>query len=173
MTEPKRADESKRRRKSRPRPVPKWLKEREGLEETARRRCLLILSVLSGERPVTEAIQEAGVSRGRYYQLEEAALQGMLEALLPAPGPGKPPDQTAKIAELEGKIARLEQEKRRAERLLLLTRKVVKHGPVTVPGMGRPPSSTRSGEPPSPGSATRPASPPPTAAPKASGAVAP
>lgn len=147
MTEPKRRDESKRRRKGRARPMPRWLKEREGLEETARRRCLLMLSVLSGERPVTDAIAEAGLSRGRYYQLEERAIQAMLESMLPTPGPGKPPDQSLKIVELEKKIARLEQEKRRTERLLFLTRKVVRKGPVTIPGLGRPPSTRSGGRP--------------------------
>ncbi|MGC4000305.1 MAG: hypothetical protein QM767_23840 [Anaeromyxobacter sp.] len=84
----------------------------------ARRRCLLVLSVLSGERPVTEAIEEAKLSRGRYYQLEELALQAMLDALSPTPAtkPGRPPSQDRKIVELEAKVTRLEQEKRRAER---------------------------------------------------------
>ena len=35
-----------------------------------------MLSVLSGEKPVTDAITEAGISRQLYYQLEEKALQG-------------------------------------------------------------------------------------------------
>jgi len=94
----------------------------------------------------------------------------MLESMLPTPGPGKPPDQSVKMAQLEKKIARLEQEKRRTERLLFLTRKVVKKGPVTVPGLGRPPS-TKSGSKPSSGSAAAkagatagPSSPTPTGA---------
>src|SRR5512138_2550852 len=111
-----------RRRKHRSRPVPKWIKEKQELDEMARRRCLLILSVLSGEKPVSDAITESGLSRNTYYQLEERALTAMLEALGPMP-PGRRPDRTAEIAALQTKVTRLEEEKRRAERLLLLTRK--------------------------------------------------
>lgn len=142
-----RGEATKGRRRHRSRPVPKWVKERQELDEMARRRCLLILSVLSGEKPVTDAIAELKLSRGRYYQLEELALKGMLEALSPAPatGPGRPPDQGLKIAQLEAKVAKLEQEKRRIERLLFLTRKLVKPGRVTMPGVGR--SSAKGGSP--------------------------
>lgn len=118
----------------------------------ARRRCLLILSVLSGEKPVSDAIAQSGLSRNTYYQLEEKALEGMLEALGPAPS-GRKPDQSAEIAALHARVTRLEEEKRRAERLLLLTRKVVRRGRLTLPGLGRP-RSTTTGARPSSGSAT-------------------
>lgn len=137
----------------------------------ARRRCLLVLSVLSGEKPVTDAIAEGGMSRNTYYQLEERALEAMLQALGPSPGPGRKPDQGARIAGLEARIARLEQEKRRAERLLLLTRKVVRRGRLTLPGLGRP-RSTTGGARPSSDSATRTASESPSP-PRPAGAAAP
>ncbi len=153
MSEPKRRSESKvpRTRKHRSRPVPKWIKEKQELDEMARRRCLLILSVLSGEKPVSDAIAESGLSRNTYYQLEEKALDAMLSALGPKP-PGRKADQSAEIAALEAKVTRLEEEKRRAERLLLLTRKVVRTGRLTLPGLGRP-LSTTGGAKPSTGSA--------------------
>lgn len=132
---------TKRTRRHRSRPLPRWLKERRDLDEMARRRCLLILSVLSGAKPVTEAIAETGMSRGSYYQLEEKALDGMLAALGPTP-PGRKPDQSAEIAALEAKVAKMEEEKRRAERLLLLTQKVVRRGRLVFPGRGRPRSTT-------------------------------
>ncbi|HSD20762.1 MAG TPA: hypothetical protein VLC54_12030 [Anaeromyxobacter sp.] len=118
----------------------------------ARRRCLLILSVLSGEKPVSDAIAESGLSRNTYYQLEEKALDAMLAALGPTP-PGRKPDQSAEIAALQARLAKLEEEKRRAERLLLLTRKVVRTGRLTLPGLGRP-RSTTAGAKPSSGSAS-------------------
>ncbi|MBV8195604.1 MAG: hypothetical protein JOY80_08760 [Candidatus Dormibacteraeota bacterium] len=102
----------------------------------AKRRCLLVLSVLSGERPVTDVIEEAQISRPMYYQLEERALRAMLLALTPGasePGSSEP---TKRIAELEAKVAQLEADKRRGERLLLLTRKVIK-GPMKL-AVGRP-----------------------------------
>jgi hypothetical protein len=158
MSEPKRRGESKapRTRKHRSRPLPKWIKEKQELDEIARRRCLLILSVLSGEKPVSDAISESGVSRNTYYQLEEKALDAMLTALGPTP-PGRKPDQTGEIAALQAKLARLEEEKRRAERLLLLTRKVVRTGRLTLPGLGRPRSTTSGGKPSNSSAPTSPA----------------
>ncbi len=133
------------------RPVPKWIKEKQELDEMARRRCLLILSVLSGEKPVSDAIAESGLSRNTYYKLEEKALDAMLAALGPTP-PGRTPDRSAEVAALQAKVMRLEEEKRRGERLLLLTRKVVRTGRLTLPGLGRP-RSTTAGAKPSSGSA--------------------
>lgn len=158
MSESKRRDESKprRTRKHRSRPLPKWIKEKQDLDEMARRRCLLILSVLSGEKPVSDAIAEAGLSRNTYYQIEEKALDAMLSALGPTP-PGRKPDRSAEVAELEAKVTRLEEEKRRAERLLLLTRKVVRTGRLTLPGLGRPRSTTGGSKPSTGSKSTSPA----------------
>jgi hypothetical protein len=116
---------------------------KEDLDEMARRRCLMVLSVLSGERPVTEVIAEAQMSRGTYYQLETKALNAMLLAL--APGADADPSTEAmgaarRIEELEAKVKKLEQENRRKDRLLYVTRKVVKPGPMTT-GAGRPPET--------------------------------
>jgi hypothetical protein len=143
------------RRALRARPVPRWLTGHRDLDEMAQRRCLLVLSVLSGEKPVTSAISELGISRPLYYQLETKALLAMLTALAPGANAMTSPDQattTQRMAELEDKVQRLEQDKRRLERLLFLTRKVVPPGPITIPGRGRKPkllSSTNGGPEPS------------------------
>ena len=71
------------RGKHRSRPTPKWLLTSEDLDQIAQQRCLMVLSVLSGETPVTEAIAQAGISRATYYQLETRALSAMLRALGP------------------------------------------------------------------------------------------
>jgi len=117
-----------------------------------RRRTLMVLSVLSGERPVTEVIAQAQISRGTYYQLEERALRAMIAALTPTSSASADEDSTQiaesparTIAALQTKLARLERIKRRQERMLLMTRKLVKTGPMTS-GAGRPrkkPSSPR------------------------------
>src|SRR5262245_59461793 len=73
----------KRNRKMRSRPVPRWLKTSSELDEIARRRCLMILSVLSGEQPVTQAIEEAKLTRPYYYLLERRAIEAMIRALMP------------------------------------------------------------------------------------------
>ena len=129
------------RRKHRPRPTPKWLKAPavDGPEAVAQRRCLLVLSVLSGEQPVTDAIEATGVSRQLYYQLEEKALKAMLRALLPA-AEGREELEASlqgQVQALQARVQQLEMEKRRAERLLLLTRKLVRPGPVKVGNGGR------------------------------------
>jgi len=123
------------RRKPRRRPVPRWLVRSQDLDAIARSRCLLVLSVLSGEKAVTEAIGEAKISRPGYYALETRALRAMLTALNPLGGVRD--DGTADLAaascrirELEQKATRLEQDKRRAERLLLMTRKSLRRGPM-------------------------------------------
>src|SRR5688572_12768681 len=120
-----------RKRKMRARPTPKWLIKAADIDEIARRRCLLILSVLSGERPVSQAIVEAQITRQLYYQLEEKALVAMLEAVRPGAEARDRDGSTThgKTSELEQKVAQLEREKRRTERLLLLTRKVLRPGP--------------------------------------------
>ena len=128
-------------RKHRARPTPKWLRESNELEATARSRCLLVLSVLSGEKPVTEAIAEAKISRGTYYQLETRALQAMLAALNPlSSGTSSRAAElsaaSGRIAQLQTRVQQLEQEKRRTQRLLLLTRKSIR-APVKTAHRGR------------------------------------
>jgi hypothetical protein len=90
----------------------------------------MVLSVLSGEKPVSDAIQEAGISRGTYYQLETRALCAMLRALGPlASSEGEQGAQTSparQIAFLEEKVKALERANRRSQRLLLMTRRVMK-----------------------------------------------
>jgi hypothetical protein len=152
-----------KKRPLRERPTPKWVVRRADLDPMAQRRCLMVLSVLSGEKPVTAVTAELGISRGTYYQLETKALVAMLRAL--APGSDDPTTAAGasvaqRIAELEAKVKRLEQEKRRVERLLYLARKVVPAGPVVGPARrGRPlgsknRGSATDGRRPSPPSAT-------------------
>jgi hypothetical protein len=114
------------RRKHRRRLVPKWLKDPARLDALAHSRCMMVLSVLSGETPVTEAIAQARISRGTYYQLETRALKAMLAALNPIATVGKrsTPDLSAtRIQALMDQVRSLEQDKRRMKRLLLLARK--------------------------------------------------
>ncbi len=134
-------------RKQRSRPTPKWLTKKLDLDAVARNRVLLVLSVLSGEKPVTTAIDESGISRGFYYQLETKALNAMLLALAPGSDGDASPDATGlhqRIKDLTEKVERAEQAQRRAERLLFLQRKLTSSGPVKT-HWGRPPTKpTRS-----------------------------
>jgi hypothetical protein len=113
----------------------------------------MVLSVLSGEKPVTDAILEAKVSRQTYYHLESRALQAMLAALNPLAsttdtGAVELAAATGTIAELQERVARLEREKRRTERLLLLTRKSIR-APVSLGRRGRVPKAQLPGSIPS------------------------
>jgi hypothetical protein len=130
----------RRERRHRPRPTPKWLKEKNELDEIAQRRTLMLLEVLSGQKPVTDAIAEAQISRGHYYQLEERALKAILEAMEPGAGPGRPPETTSRLLQQEQRVKELEADKRRLERLLSMTRKVLRPGPMKT-ALGRPRSA--------------------------------
>jgi len=134
-----------RTKATRSRPTPRWLTKKTDLDAVARNRVLMVLSVLSGAKPVTTAIAEAGISRGFYYQLETKAINAMLLALAPGSDGDSSPDAMGlhhRIKELEAKVARAEQDKRRAERLLYVQQKLIA-GPVKT-GRGRPPKRTSS-----------------------------
>jgi hypothetical protein len=131
-------------RERRSRPTPKWLNTKTDLDAVARNRVLLVLAVLSGEKPVSTAIEDSGISRGFYYQLETKALNAMLLALAPGADGDASPDATGlhhRIKELTEKLERAEQAQRRAERLLFVQRKLTSMGAVKT-HRGRP-SSTR------------------------------
>jgi len=138
----------KRKRKMRSRPAPRWLTKANDLDEIAQRRCLMILRVLSGEQPVTQAIEEAKLTRPHYYLLERRAVEAMVRALMPGAESSESAatTQTGRIRELEEQVKKLEQEKRRNERLLFLTKRVLSSGPLkmSAPGRprGRPPKTT-------------------------------
>ena len=157
-TEKPTSTKSDHRKKPRQRGVPRWLTGRKDLDQVAQRRTMLILSVLSGHTPVTTAITEHGISRPLYYQLETKALIGMMRALAPGANAASNPDDATpmqQIVELEEKVARLEQENRRLDRLLFFAKKVLPAGPLTFPERrGRKPGrkSTKNGALPSPGS---------------------
>jgi hypothetical protein len=144
MSERKPAVESPRTRKHRARPTPQWLLKKQELDEIAQRRTLMILNVLSGQLPVTDAIAQAQISRGHYYQLEERALHAVLEAMEPGASPGRPPETTTRLLQLEDKVKQLEVDKRRLERLLTMTRKVLRPRPLKT-ALGRP-SSAKDGK---------------------------
>lgn len=140
----------KRRYRKRSTQTPSWLMEKPDLDEVARNRVLMFLSVISGDKSVSTAIEESGISRNLYYQLETKALNAMLLALAPG-ADGDPSTDAAgfrnRISELETKLLHAEKTQRRAERLLHMTRKLTT-GPMKTRG-GRPPkkptSSKRAG----------------------------
>lgn len=112
------------RKRRRRRLLPRWLKSSAQLDALARSRCLMLLSVLSGELTVSDAVAQAKISRAAYYQLETRGLRAMLTALNPLAG-RVPQPPAASIKALQARVAQLEQDKRRSQRLLLLSRKAL------------------------------------------------
>ena len=110
---------------------------REDVDAMAKRRCLMLLSVLSGQTTISQAIKDAQISSGTYYQLETRALTAMLEALAPAVTTEDGQERSRSFSSLQARVKHLEQEKRRLERLLAMTTKIVKPGPMKT-AMGRP-----------------------------------
>ena len=80
------------------------------------------------------------MSRARYYYLETRALSAMLRALSPGAEETDEGSPQRQVAKLERKVKLLEQAKRRAERLLLMTRRVMGPLPTRSTKSGRAPS---------------------------------
>jgi len=105
--------------------LPLWLMQPAEQRAIGQRRCLMILSVLSGQKSVQEVIDEEKVSRTFYYQLEDRGLQGMLQALNPRiEGVRSEHRELTQAREqvrtLSERVKSLTQRKRSAERLLRL-----------------------------------------------------
>jgi len=114
----------------------------EEIDAMAKRRCLMLLSVLSGQSTISRAIKDAQISSAMYYQLETRALTAMLEALAPATKMENGQERSRSFSSLQARVTHLEQEKRRLERLLAMTTKIVKPGPMKT-AMGRPTKKRR------------------------------
>lgn len=75
------------------------------LDERAR----IFLSASVGEIPVVKACEQLGITRQRFYELEDRAMEAFLEALAPKP-PGRPPKDPDPTAPLQKQIEKLEKE---------------------------------------------------------------
>ena len=122
--------------------LPLWLMQPAEQQAIAQRRCLMILSVLSGQKSVQEVIEAENVSRALYYQLEDRGLQGMLRALSPRIEGVRSEhrelnEARAQIDTLRERVKSLTQRKRSAERLLRLLIKS-NRARVTTERRGRP-----------------------------------
>jgi hypothetical protein len=105
--------------------LPRWLLNPGTSQAIGHARCLMILSVLSGQKTVKEVIEEAKICRTLYYQLESKALQGMVRALNPMTSETASDRRElrraqARIRTLNAQVKLLTQRKRSVERLLRL-----------------------------------------------------
>src|SRR5262245_22059320 len=74
-----------------------------GAGRDARRRAAVLLEVLAGGRTPAQAAQALGLSLPRYYQLEAAALRGLVEACEPQPR-GRARSAEVELARLQGLV---------------------------------------------------------------------
>ena len=72
-------------------------------------RARVFLSASVGEIPVIQACDQLGITRQRFYELEERALTAFLEALEPKPA-GRPPKAPDPTAPLQRQVEKLEKE---------------------------------------------------------------
>jgi hypothetical protein len=108
--------------------LPKWLLNPSEAQAIAHGRCLMVLSVLSGQRTVSQAIEEQKICRTLYYQLEGRALKGMVRALNPARSESTNERRElrraqARLRQLNARLTLMTQRKRSVERLLALVMK--------------------------------------------------
>jgi hypothetical protein len=132
-------EKPKRTRERRTRPTPKLLTEANEKNEVGKRRTLLVLSVLSGQRTVSDVIEESKMTRQSYYNMETRAVMVMLRELGASGGlTAEYRRAQQEVREQELRIERLLEDKRRLEHLLMVTRRLVKTGPMTLAKGGRP-----------------------------------
>jgi len=91
-----------------------------------------LLEVLAGARTPTQAAQALGLSLPRYYQLEAAALRGLVEACEPRPK-GRGPSAQTELASLRKELQRLQRELARQQGLVRLTQRAVGLPPPAPP----------------------------------------
>ena len=86
-------------------------------DDVQKDRLRTILATISGEMSVNDACAHLGISRARFAELRNIALQSACDGLVPG-RPGRPrkhdPERDAEIDELEAEIARLDQESQNA-----------------------------------------------------------
>ena len=77
----------------------------------SQQRAALILQVRSGQITATQAAQQLGLSRQRYYQWEQRALQAMMNALENKPKGRRPQRKTdPEKQQLQTRVKQLEKE---------------------------------------------------------------
>ena len=94
----------------------------------ARQRAAIILAVLSGDCPMTEASRRLGITGTTYYALERRALQGLVAAL-------EGPQERHRTAAICKEHVRLEQEVLRLQALVRATQRAA--------GLPPPPKPTK------------------------------
>lgn len=86
--------------------------------QQAKQRAAIVLAVLSGDCPISDASRRLGISPPRYYALERQALEGLIHAL-------DEPLEKRRMAAICKEQVRLEQEVLRLQALVRATQRAV------------------------------------------------
>ena len=82
-----------------------------------RRRAIVILEVLAGIRSSGDAARDLGIAQQAYYNLEERAVKGLMQACVPRP-PGPKRNYQREVEQLERERDRLASENARYQALV-------------------------------------------------------
>lgn len=112
-------------------------------DAAAKAKVALVLEVLSGEKPISQACRETGVNMLAYYKLEERMLRAMLAVAQMPPGRRSTRNPAAEASFLAAETEDLRQEHRRIRSLLRVSRKLLAFGQARARkgGPGRPKGS--------------------------------
>jgi transposase-like protein len=91
----------------------------------AKAKVAMVLEVLSGEKPISQACQETGLKPLQYYKLEEKMIRAMLSAALLPNGAGRHRASGAATAAIAEETESLRQEHRRMKSLVRVSRKLL------------------------------------------------
>jgi hypothetical protein len=110
-------------------------------DKEAKGKVAMVLSILAGERSISEACREMGLQPLSYYRLEERMLRSMLATAKMPARRGRQKDPLAESSELVSETEELRREHRRLQSLMRVTRKLAA-GPKRGPGRPRKAVST-------------------------------
>lgn len=95
-------------------------------DQDAKGKVSLVLTVLSGEKSISEACRETGLKPILYYKLEERMLRAMLAtAAMPAVR-GRRKDPLSQANSLAEETAQLREEHRRLQSLMRISKKLLR-----------------------------------------------
>jgi hypothetical protein len=109
-------------------------------DKDAKAKVSLVLTVLAGEKSISEACRETGLKPLSYYKLEERMVRAMVAtAKMPALR-GRRKDPLSEANSLAEETAQLRQEHRRLQSLMRISKKLLRTGARRgrKPGPGRP-----------------------------------
>ena len=95
-------------------------------DQDAKGKVSLVLTVLSGEKSISEACRETGLKPLSYYKLEERMLRAMLASASMPSLRGRRKDPLSQASSLVEETAQLREEHRRLQSLMRISKKLLR-----------------------------------------------